>query len=102
MATGLCQRVDSIYCREVFDCNGVPNPDYVFGVLGMGADPATIDLKTGKLATLFSEMYAQPVGALAERLGVTLDRIEADHQITRAPHDIEARAGLIKIGRAHV
>ncbi|MDA5193508.1 NAD(P)H-dependent amine dehydrogenase family protein [Govanella unica] len=98
MASGLCLDIDSIYCREVFDCLGMPNPDYVFGVMGMGSDPASIDLKDGKLARLFTDMYRQPVGALAERLGVTLDRIEADHQVTLAPEDIEARAGIIKAG----
>lgn len=98
MASGICLNLDSITSREVFDCIGMPNADYVFGVMGMGVAPDRIDLEKGKFATLFRSMYGQSINALAHSLGITLDAIEADNQITLAPMDISARAGIIHRG----
>ena len=98
MASGICLNLDSITSREVFDCIGMPNADYVFGVMGMGVAPDRIGLEKGKFATLFRSMYGQSINALAHSLGITLDAIEADNQITLAPMDISARAGIIHRG----
>jgi len=98
VVSGLLTELDSILCREVYDCIGMPNANYVFDVMGMGARPEDVDLENGALATLFSAMYRQCVGALAERLELPLTDIQNDHQITLAPQDIQARAGLIPAG----
>lgn len=98
VVSGMLTELDSILCREVYDCIDMPNANYVFDVMGMGAKPQDVDLKNGHLATLFTAMYRQCVGALAERLELALTDMQADHQITLAPKDIEARAGTIRAG----
>lgn len=98
-AAAVCLRLDHIAVSEVVDCSGIPNPAYVFGALGMGADPAGVDLIDGPMARTFTRMFSQPVAALAARLGLALDDIEPDHALTLAPREIEARAGLIPAGR---
>ena len=98
VASGLCVELESVNCREVYDCIDMPNAKYVFGVMGMGSGPEKIDLKAGPFALMFNDMYRQTVGALAERLGFALDEIESDHQIVLAPYDIAAKAGVIKAG----
>ena len=97
-ATGVCLDLDRIICREVYDCLEMPNANYVFDVMGMGSPPDALDLEHGPLAQLFGDMYRQCVGGLAQRLGLALDAIEADHRLTLAPQDIEARAGVIPAG----
>lgn len=95
---GVSLRLDAISVSEVVDCAGIPNAAYVFGALGMGADPAGVDLKDGPLARTFTDMYAQTVTTLAERLGLDLSGIEPDHAVALADHDIEVRAGVVKAG----
>src|SRR6056297_2348856 len=80
--SALCVELESVHCREVYDCLDMPNAAYVFDVMGMGADPAGVDLEQGALATLFTAMYRQCVGALAERLALPLTAIVSDHQVT--------------------
>jgi hypothetical protein len=76
----------------------MPNANYVFGVMGMGSVPEKIDLKNGPFARMFNDMYSQTIGSLSERLGIKLDAIEADHRVVVAPHEIHARAGVIRAG----
>ncbi|WP_312163212.1 hypothetical protein [Phenylobacterium sp.] len=95
---GISLRLDHIATREVIDCSGVPNAAYVFGALGMGADPAGLDLKDGPLARTFTAMYAQPVAALARKLGIELDALEVDHAVMLADHDLDVRAGVVRAG----
>lgn len=83
---------------QLADACEMPNAGYVFDVMGMGANPAGVDLEQGALATLFTAMYRQCIGALAERLSLPLTAIVSDHQVTLAPADIEARAGTIRAG----
>ncbi|MFT4874590.1 hypothetical protein [Congregibacter sp.] len=96
--SGMSTELDSILCREVYDCLDMPNANYVFGVMGMGARPQDVDLENGSLATLFTAMYRQCVGALAERLELQLTELQSDHQVTLATQDIEARAGIVRAG----
>lgn len=98
VVSGLLTELESLLCREVYDCIDMPNANYVFDVMGMGARPEEVDLENGPLATLFSAMYRQCVGALAERLELPLTDIRNDHQVTLAPRDIKARAGTIRAG----
>lgn len=91
-------RLDAIRVGEVVDCSGIPNAAYVFGALGMGADPASVDLKDGPLARTFTAMYAQTVTALAQKLGIALDGVEADHAVTMADRDLDVRAGVVRAG----
>ncbi|MCC5870021.1 MAG: dihydrodipicolinate reductase [Gammaproteobacteria bacterium] len=98
VASGLILELDSIACREVYDCIDMPNPDYVFGILGMGSPPEKVDLADGPLARMFTDMFRQCVGALGARLDIPLTAIEPAHEVVAAPQDIRARAGTIKAG----
>ncbi|MDT8272148.1 MAG: dihydrodipicolinate reductase [Desulfomonilia bacterium] len=99
-ASGICTQLESITIREVFDVSGAPDHDYVFNVCGMGSDPERMDLSTsGPVAELMTGMYAEVVALLAYRLGMELERVESDHHVVPAPHDIQARAGFVPKGR---
>jgi len=97
-AVSLCLSHRNVATREIIDCATVPNPDYVFGALGFGADPAAIDLSDGPLARTFDRMFAQSVEGLAQRIGLTLDGYESDHEIRTAELDLIVAAGLIPRG----
>ena len=97
-AVTLCLSHRNIATREIIDCTTVPNPDYVFGALGFGADPRSLDLIDGRLARTFDRMFAQCVEGLAQRIGLTLDGYESDHQLRLAGQDLKVAAGTIPAG----
>jgi len=103
-ATGLCTHIDRIHVCEIVDCTPVPNPNYVFDVLGFGADPNEVDLNESSWppAELMTGMYSEVVAQLVERLGLTLDRVESDHEVLPATRDLEIAAGRIKKGTVSV
>ena len=98
VATGICTQIDSISIREVYNCWEMPVADYVFGVMGMGSDPAELDLSSSPLAEVLEGQFAEQVCHLAQRLGVKPDHIEPDHEVTITPKDIHAVAGLVAAG----
>jgi len=97
-AVSLCLSHRNVATREIIDCATVPNPDYVFGALGFGADPASIDLVDGPLARTFDRMFAQSVEGLAQRIGLKLDGYESDHELRTAELDLIVAAGIIPRG----
>lgn len=97
-AVALCLSHRNVATREIIDCATVPNPDYVFGALGFGADPASIDLVDGPLARTFDRMFAQSVEGLAQRIGLNLDGYESDHELRLASQDLTVAAGVIPAG----
>lgn len=97
-AVALCLSHRNVATREIIDCATVPNPDYVFGALGFGADAATVDLVDGPLARTFDRMFAQSVEGLAQRIGLSLDGYKSDHQLRSARHDLTVAAGVIPAG----
>lgn len=98
VATGICTEIDSISIREVYNCWEMPVPEYVFGVMGMGSNPDELDLDAGPLAELFDGQFAEQVCHLAHRLGMTVDRIEPNHEVLTTPRDIHAVAGVVPAG----
>lgn len=97
-AAAICLSHRNVATREIIDCTTIPNPTYVFGALGFGAAPGQIDLTDGPLATTFTTMFSQSVEGLAARLGLTLDRFEADHAVSLAERDLIVAAGVIPAG----
>lgn len=98
VATGICTEIDSISIREVYNCWEMPQPEYVFGMLGMGSDPHQLDLGSGPLAELFNGQFGEQIYHLAHRLGMTVERIEPDHEVLTTPEDIHAVAGVVPAG----
>lgn len=97
-AVSLCLSHRNVATREIIDCATVPNPDYVFGALGFGVDPASIDLVDGSLARTFDRMFAQSVEGLAQRIGLKLAGYESDHELRTAELDLIVAAGIIPRG----
>ncbi len=101
VATGACSRVDQVNITEYVDCRAVKHPDYVFGSLGFGSDPATIDPNDAGWgpAALMNGMYSEVLSAMATRLGVDLRQVQTDHRLFAAADNLEIAAGSISKGR---
>jgi len=100
VATGVCQVLDHVEVVESVDCRAVRHPDYVFRILGFGSDPATVDANDpswGPVSSL-NGMYEEVLGAMAEHLGLTLDRVETDHRVFGATKELGVAAGVIREG----
>ena len=66
--------------------------------MGMGSDPAALDLRQGPLAVLFGALYREAVAFVCDRMGVEVDEIQPDHQVVAASRDLEISAGRIRAG----
>jgi hypothetical protein len=97
-AVALCLSHRNIASREIIDCTTIPSPDYVFGALGFGKAPETLDLVGGGLARTFDAMFAQSVQGLAERIGLRLEGFQSDHELRVAARDLTVAAGVIPAG----
>jgi hypothetical protein len=100
VATGVCASVDHIEVVESVDCRAVRNPDYVFRILGFGSDPATVDANDPDWgpASSLNGMYAEVLSAMAEHLGMVLDRVDTDHRVFPATEALKVAAGPIAQG----
>ncbi len=98
LVTGLMARLDKIEAFEVADASRMPDPRFVFDVMGFGADPARTDITKGPLARLFTDLYSETFAYVAQATGMTVTRLDPEHQLTLAPRDIQIAAGTIKQG----
>ncbi len=101
VASGLCTELDHIEVVESVDCRAIRSPDYVFSILGFGEDPSQVDPNApswGPAASL-NGMYTEVLAAMAEHLGLRLDRIDTDHRVLPSTEDLHVSAGLIARGR---
>jgi hypothetical protein len=96
--TGMCVDVARIEVTELINAATLPDPDFVFTVMGMGSDPARLDLRAGPLATLFGKLYGEAITFVCDRMNVALDQIRPDHSVVPAEHDLHVSAGLIPAG----
>lgn len=100
VATGVCSELDHVEVVESVDCRAVRNPDYVFRILGFGSDPQRVDANDPAWgpASSLNGMYAEVLSAMAERLGLALERIDTDHRVFAATEDLSVAAGPIARG----
>lgn len=96
--TGVCLDLEHVAIDEVLDASRVPDPNFVFDVMGMGSDPARLDLTAGELPALYQKLYSETLLFMAERMSLPVDRLEPDHHIELATRDLRVPAGLIKEG----
>jgi len=96
--TGVCTDVRRIEVTELLNAATMPDPDFVFTVMGMGSDPARLDLRDGPLAVLYGKLYREAIAFLADRMNVALDEIQPDHTVRPAERDLEVSAGRIAAG----
>lgn len=101
VASGVCSVLDHVEVVESVDCVPVRSPEYVFGVLGFGADPRSVDPNDpawGPAAAL-NGMYEETLAAMAAQLGLPLERVVTEHRAFAATHDLQVAAGTIPRGR---
>ncbi len=96
--TGMCAELVSIGCYEIADASSMQAPEFVFGIMGFGSDPAVRDITRGRLASLYEELFGEVFHAVAAALGTRVERLLPEHRVTLAPADLTIRAGVIHQG----
>jgi hypothetical protein len=99
LLTGLCSQLDSVACYEVADASSMPSPEFVFGLMGFGADPKQRDVTMEPIAAMYGELFMEVFHAVAEALGTRVASLTPEHAVTLAPREITIRAGTIAQGR---
>lgn len=99
-ATGVCSQLDHVEVVESVDCRAMRNPDYVFKILGFGADPQAVDPNDPDWgpASSLNGMYAEVLSAMAEHMGLALERVDTDQRVFPATEDLSMAAGPITRG----
>lgn len=95
--TGASVTLDRLTIDEVLDARAMPDPDFVFTVMGMGSPPERLSTD-GPLPTLYASLYLETIAFLCERLGLRYDEVRADHRVVPARTDLEIAAGRIARG----
>jgi hypothetical protein len=100
VASGVCAELDHLEVVESVDCRAMRDPDYVFRILGFGADPANVDPNDPDWgpASSLNGMYAEVLAAMAEHLRLSLDRVDTDHRVFGATEPLTVAAGPIPEG----
>ena len=84
---------------ETVDASAMTSPEFVFGLMGLGSDPAERDIRDGPLAALYGTLFSEVLHFFAAELGGAITRVESDHRLTLAPQEIATAAGPIGEGR---
>ena len=84
-ATALCADLEKIDVREMVDASAMASPEFVFGLMGLGTDPAQSDIRAGPLAELYTALFSEVLYFSAHAIGTEVQRILPDHQLTLAP-----------------
>ena len=69
LLTGLCAQLQSVACYEVADASSMPAPEFVFGLMGFGADPAQRDVTREPIATMYGDLFMEVLHSVADALG---------------------------------
>ena len=92
LLTGLCAQLQSVACYEVADASSMPAPEFVFGLMGFGADPAQRDVTREPIATMYEELFMEVLHSVADALGSRVDSLTPEHTVTLAPRWASRRA----------
>ena len=98
LLTGLCAQLESVACYELADASSMPSPEFVFGLMGFGADPRELDITREPIAVHLGDLFMEVFHGVADALGTKAGALEAAHRITLAPRDLKVRAGTIRRG----
>lgn len=82
--SGSCERVDEIRITESVDCSTYESAE-TQRAMGFGLDPATPGL--AETVRRESEVFAESAAMMADALGVTVDRLTFDVELTAATGD---------------
>lgn len=97
-ATGLCSELTRVTVSETVDASSMAAAEFVFGLMGFGADPARDDITRGPLADLYGALFSEVLHLAALGLYDRIETIVPDHAVTLAPHAIRLPAGEIAAG----
>lgn len=100
VATGVCSELDSMEVVENVSGREIAQPEYAFGALGFGADPAAVnpnDPDWGPASAL-NGMYEEVLAVVSHRLGIELERIVRAHRAFAATEDLSVAAGVVPKG----
>jgi hypothetical protein len=76
----------------------MPAPEFVFGLMGFGADPTQRDVATEPLAKMYGDLFMEVLHSVADALGSRIAALTPEHAVTLAPREIRIRAGAIPPG----
>jgi hypothetical protein len=97
-ASAMSVDMDRVEIFETVDASAMASPEFVFGLMGLGSDPADKDIRQGPLSDLYGALFSEVLFFCANHLGSKISVIEPDHQLTIAPRDIAVAAGNIAKG----
>jgi 2,4-diaminopentanoate dehydrogenase len=97
-ATAMCHELDLISIAETVDASGMESAEFVFGLMGLGSDPAEKDIREGPLARLYGTLFSEVLHFAAAEIGSRVVEIVPDHRLTLAPADMNVKAGPIRKG----
>ena len=88
--------VDRILIEEFANMSQRPSPKMIFEVMGYGREPGPVDERR---AHHMRFNFGPPLEALAERVGIPVDRVEARTEVAAATRPVTIAAGEIGEGR---
>lgn len=102
LATGVCRSVTQVSLSETVDCRAVKSPEYVFDVIGFGADVDAIDPNDPDWVPgqTMNALFEEVVACVAARLGWSLEGVRTAHALKPAESPLDIAAGRIEAGRA--
>jgi hypothetical protein len=97
-ATGFCAQLEHIDVREMVDASAMTSPEFVFGMMGFGKDPAKEDITKGPLAALYTKLFGEIFAFVGHAMDTKIARFEPLHELTLAPSDLAIGAGVVPKG----
>ena len=69
LLTGLCAQLESQWRATKWPTRpAMPSPEFVFGLMGFGADPRERDVTTEPIAAMYGELFMEVLHAVADAL----------------------------------
>jgi 4-hydroxy-tetrahydrodipicolinate reductase len=90
------RRVDRVVIEEFANMSQRPSPKLIFDVMGYGREPGPVDERR---AHHMKFNFGPPLEALAERVGIPVDRVEARTEVAATTRAVTIAAGEIDEGR---
>jgi len=90
------RRVDRVVIEEFANMSQRPSPQLLFEVMGFGREPGPVDERR---AHHMRVNFGPPLEALAERVGISIDRVDARAVVAATTRDVTIAAGEIGAGR---
>jgi 4-hydroxy-tetrahydrodipicolinate reductase len=90
------RRVDRVVIEEFANMSQRPSPKLIFDVMGFGREPGPVDERR---AHHMRFNFGPPLEALAERVGIPIDRVDARAVVAATTRPVTIAAGDIDEGR---